>query len=125
MTSPNAQRLSVVPARFVVEHLPAATLPEDDEWISLVRAPEGLTVVRDAPPHGEAQRWVGFYGGDTAHGLDQPGLLAAVVGPLADAGVPVFVTSTYHADLVLVPDHQADRAAAALKEAGHRVTDTT
>ncbi|RKS71630.1 hypothetical protein BZB76_4434 [Actinomadura pelletieri DSM 43383] len=115
-----AQRLRIVPSQFVVEHLPNVTLPEDDEWIALVRAPEGLTVIRDASPFTEAERWVGFYG-DTAHGVDTPGMLAAIVGPLADAEVPVFVASTYHADLVLVPEHHLKNATTALRDAGHRV----
>jgi hypothetical protein len=76
--------------------------------------------VRDASPFAEVERWVGFYG-DAGHGLDLPGMLAAVVGPLADAGVPVFVASTYHADLVLVPEHRSKDATAALRDAGHRV----
>jgi uncharacterized protein len=114
------QRLHIVPGQFMVEHLPQATFPEDDEWVTLVRAPEGLTVVRDASPFTEAERWVGFYG-DAAHTLDAPGMLAAVVGPLAEAGVPVFVASTYHADLVLVPEHRLKDATVALRDAGHRV----
>ncbi|MFV2175691.1 ACT domain-containing protein [Actinomadura sp. LOL_016] len=117
-----SQSLHVVPSQFTVAHLPHATFPEDDEWIALVRAPEGLTVVRDASPYTEAQRWIGFYG-ETAHSLDTPGMLAAVVGPLADAGISVFVASTYHADLVLVPEHSYRDAADALRAAGHRVGD--
>ncbi|MFC5184721.1 ACT domain-containing protein [Actinomadura harenae] len=116
-----AQTLGVVPNQFVLEHLPNSVFPEDDEWVALVRAPEGLTVVREAPPYVEEGRWVGFYGGATAHSLDQPGMLAAIVGPLAEAHVPVFVASTYHADLVLVPDYKQEVAAAALQEAGHRI----
>jgi len=116
-----AQRLHVVPSQFMVEHLPNATFPEDDEWIALVRAPEGLTVVREAPPYAEVERWVGLYGGETAHGLDTPGMLAALIGPLAEAGISVFVASTYHADLVLVPEHRLGEASAALKAAGHQV----
>ena len=121
MSSPAAQRLGVVPSVFAVEHLPVATFPEDDEWIALVRAPEGLTVVRETWPTGSGERWIGLYGGASAHGLDVPGMLAAVVGPLAQAGIPVFVASTYHADLVLVPEERIEDAVAALEEAGHRV----
>ncbi|WP_242885105.1 ACT domain-containing protein [Actinomadura litoris] len=116
-----AQRLHAVPSQFLVEHLPNATLPEDDEWIALVRAPEGLTVIRDASPYTEAERWVGFYSGADPHGVDVPGMLAALVGPLAEAGVPVFVASTFHADLVLVPEHRRKDAVEALTAAGHRV----
>ncbi|GAA2418668.1 ACT domain-containing protein [Actinomadura vinacea] len=115
-----SQRLRIVPSQFIVEHLPNATLPEDDEWIAMVRAPEGLTVVREVPPFVEAERWVGFYA-DEPHSLDTPGMLAAIVGPLAETGIPVFVASTFHADLVMVPERQVPDAAAALKEAGHQV----
>jgi hypothetical protein len=119
MSSPAAQHLGVVPSVFAVEHLPQATFPEDDEWIALVRAPEGLTVVRETWPTGSRERWIGLYGG--AHGLGVPGMLAAVVGPLADAAIPVFVASTFHADLVLVPEPRVKEAVAVLEEAGHRV----
>ncbi|MFI6499597.1 ACT domain-containing protein [Nonomuraea typhae] len=121
MSSPTAQRLGVVPSVFAVEHLPHVTFPEDDEWIALVRAPEGLTVVRETWPTGSGERWIGLYGGATAHGLDTPGMLAAVVSPLAGASIPVFVASTFHADLVLVPEHRIEEAVAALEAAGHSV----
>ncbi|MBN6057625.1 ACT domain-containing protein [Nonomuraea sp. RK-328] len=120
-SSPTAQRLGVVPSAFAVEHLPHATFPEDDEWIALVRAPEGLTVVREAWPSGPGERWIGLYGGASAHDLDVPGMLAAVVGPLAEAAIPVFVASTFHADLVLVPEPRIREAVAVLEGAGHRV----
>jgi uncharacterized protein len=114
------QRLHIVPSQFIVEHLPNATFPDGDEWIALVRAPEGLTVIREVPPFVEAARWVGFYG-DIPHDLDAPGMLAALVGPLADAGIPVFAASTFHGDLVLVPERKVPDATAALKGAGHEV----
>ncbi|MEV0151865.1 MULTISPECIES: ACT domain-containing protein [unclassified Nonomuraea] len=121
MSSPTAQRLGVVPSAFAVEHLPHATFPEDDEWIALVRAPEGLTVVREAWRGGTGERWIGLYGDASAHDLDVPGMLAAVVGPLAEAAIPVFVASTFHADLVLVPEARVEEAVAVLEGAGHRV----
>lgn len=76
----------------------------------MVRAPEGLTVIREVGSQepGHVERWTGYYG-DDAHDLDVPGMLAAVIGPLALDGIPVFVTSTFHADLVLVPYDQERR----------------
>jgi uncharacterized protein len=118
------QRLDVVPTPFLVEHLPHTTLPEDDEWIALVRAPEGLTVIREAPHYAENDRWFGFYGAETAHGLEKTGMLAALVGPIAEADIPVFAASTYHADLVLVPERRLEEAVAALKTAGHEIRRT-
>jgi hypothetical protein len=116
-----SQRLAVVPTPFLVEHLPHATLPEDDEWIALVRAPEGLTVIREAPHYVGHDRWFGFYGGETKPELPKSGMLAALVGPLAEAEIPVFAASTYHADLVLVPERSLEDAVTALKAAGHEV----
>ena len=116
-----SQRLAVVPTPFLIEHLPHATLPEDDEWIAVVRAPEGLTLIRDAPHYVTEDRWFGFYGSETPNGTEAIGMLAALVTPLADARIPVFVASTYHADLVLVPERNLDDAVTALKTAGHEV----
>jgi uncharacterized protein len=123
-TNERAQRLRLVPGRFAVEHLPAAVAPPNG-WIAQVRAPEGLTVVREVVEHENEDAgiglWRALYGGDTAHGLDLPGMLAALLEPLAAAAVPVFVTSTFHADLVLVPESDTERAIEALRAAGHTV----
>jgi hypothetical protein len=88
----------------------------DDEWLALVRGPEGLTIVRPAAPD-DGERWAALFEA-TPHGLDVPGMLAAVVGPIAAAGVPVFVTSTHDADLVLVPADRREDAAEALRRSG-------
>ncbi|MCP2311668.1 ACT domain-containing protein [Kitasatospora paracochleata] len=123
MSYPVAQQLRVLPGDLVVEHLAGEPRPPAGEWLALVRAPEGLTVVRPARPEDGAdrERWSALYSGDTAHALDLPGMLAAVLTPLAAGGIPVFVASTFHADLVLVPAGQLARAAAALRAAGHLV----
>ncbi len=49
------------------------------------------------------------------------GVLASLSGPLADAGIPIFVLSTYDTDLLLVRDEALDEAVAALTAAGHTV----
>ena len=94
MSPSPAQSLRVLPSRFTVEHLAEARVPPGDSWVALVRAPEGLTVVRATDVADQRELWAGFYGGDTAHDLDVPGMLAALIGPLATAGVPVFVASS-------------------------------
>lgn len=120
--NPRAQRLRKVPGRYVVEHLPATVAPPNG-WVAQVRAPEGLTVVREVVEHGSesGELWTALYGGESAHGLGLPGMLAALLEPLAEAEVPVFVASTYHADLVFVPEQQVEAAVAALRAAGHQV----
>ena len=121
MTSVIGQRLRILSGEFVVEHLAGGVQAPAGEWLALVRAPEGLTVVRPARTGDDqgTQRWSALYGGDTAHGLDAPGMLAALLTPLAAGQVPVFVASTFHADLVLVPSAMVPVAIAALRAAGH------
>ncbi|MGK5548642.1 ACT domain-containing protein [Streptomyces sp. URMC 127] len=120
------QRFRVLPGEFTVEHVKDGRVPADGDWRVLHRAPEGLTVVREvrepaAPEAGGAERWSGLYG-ETSHDLDLPGVVAAVTGPLAAAAVPVFVSSTFHSDLVLVPRERLAEACAVLRAAGHDVT---
>ncbi|MBK3562873.1 ACT domain-containing protein [Streptomyces sp. MBT62] len=125
MATPN-RRLLVLPSPFLIDHFADRSAPADDSWYAAVRAPEGLTVIRQAPAdtaEEEGERWIGLYG-DDPHGLDLPGMLAAVVGPLGSAGVPVFVASTFHSDLVLVPRERFTDAATALRAAGHTLVGT-
>lgn len=123
MTSPITQRLRILPGDYVVEHLPGVVQVPAGEWLAVARAPEGLNVVRPARTEDDqdTERWSALYGGDTAHGLDAPGMLAALLTPLAANEIPVFVASTFHADLVLVPAAMASAATAALQAAGHVV----
>ncbi|WP_308798031.1 GNAT family N-acetyltransferase [Streptomyces sp. UH6] len=106
-----AHRLRVLDGVLALEHHPELHEPPDDDWLALVRAPEGLTVIRSADSSpSSTDHWIALYDADPNHGLDEPGLLAAVLTPLARAGIPVFSASTYHADLVLVPAQRRDQA---------------
>ena len=49
------------------------------------------------------------------------GVLASLAEPLATAGIPIFVLSTYDTDLVLVRQDRLEEAVAALAAAGHTV----
>jgi len=113
------QPLRLLPGELVIERGEGG--PPAEDWIALVRAPGGLTVVRPAAP-GEApdEPWRALHG-EAAHDLDLPGMLLAVIRPLGDAGVPVFVASTFDADLVLVPADRLDDATRLLADAGHEI----
>ena len=121
MSSPHGQALRVLEGRYVLEHDadPAAPLPEG-VWVSLVHGPDGRTAVRrdDAA---DAGAWAALWSGEEAHDPEATGMLRALVAPLADAGLPVMVASTFTADLVLVPAERLDAAISALRAAGHRV----
>jgi hypothetical protein len=47
------------------------------------------------------------------------GVMAALSGPLARAGVPIFPIATHDTDWILVPGAQLDAAVGALRRAGH------
>ncbi len=49
------------------------------------------------------------------------GVLARLAHPLAAAGVPIFVVSTYDTDWLLIPGERLEDAWEALTAAGHRV----
>lgn len=49
------------------------------------------------------------------------GVLAALLAPLAAAGIAVFVVSTFDTDYLLVKSDRLDAAVAALRHAGQRV----
>ena len=49
------------------------------------------------------------------------GVLASLARPLAEAGVSVFVISTYETDYLLVKEERLVRALAVLAESGHEV----
>ena len=49
------------------------------------------------------------------------GIVASLATPLAGAGIPIFVVSTFDTDYVLVAADRAGDAVAALTAAGHRV----
>lgn len=49
------------------------------------------------------------------------GILAALAGTLAGAGIPIFALSTYDTDVLLVRTGRLDDAATALRRAGHTV----
>ena len=52
------------------------------------------------------------------------GVLASLAGPLATAGVPIFLLSTYDTDYLLVRESDLERAVDVLGEAGHTVRHT-
>ncbi|MGC4941272.1 ACT domain-containing protein [Kribbella sp. DT2] len=116
-----AQTLTLLRPRFGIEHhaCSAPQLPTGDWW-AMSRTPEGVTVLAELAEDGDAEPWRAFYNND-AHDLDQPGMLAAIVQPLAAAGLSVFAASTYQADLVLVAAGSVDQAVKTLEAAGHTI----
>jgi uncharacterized protein len=111
----------------IVRLAPDAPLPAwaqlDAPFASVTRTPDELSIVVPAArvPAGEA-RVEGPFVSFRVRGLldfEQVGVLAALAGPLAAAGIPIFALATFDTDWVLVPAGAAQRAADALRAAGH------
>jgi uncharacterized protein len=106
---------------------PDAELPD---WLrgghfwSATRSDSELSIVcceEDVPTDASAER--GWCALELAGPLDfsLTGVVAALVTPLAEAEVPIFVISTFETDYLFVRERDLERSVEALAEAGHSV----
>jgi hypothetical protein len=80
-----------------------------------------ICAARDVPTK---SRHVGPYVAFVVAGTldpDQVGVLHGLLGPLAEAGVPVMTLSTFDTDWILVPAGRAEAAVEAWRRSGHTV----
>ncbi len=120
--------LTLLPERLAVCRLdPGAALPQPASggslW-SVTRTAEEVSIVlseQEALPEWKVEPgWRGFQvAGPLAFGLT--GVVSSLTQPLAEAGVPVFVISTFDTDYLLVKEENLDRAREVLAGAGHQV----
>lgn len=114
-----AQTLTLLRPRFTITHVTdGVPLVPAGDWWAMSRTPAGITVIRESDD--AAEPWRAFYNNEP-HALDQPGMLAAIVHPLAAAGLSVCAASTYQADLVLVAETDLAAATQTLQAAGHTI----
>jgi len=95
--------------------IPAWTLHADARFWSITRTPDELSVVcgeDDLPPSVDRHVERGWRALEVVGPLpfDLTGVVSGVTSPLAAAGVPVFVLSTYDTDYVLVRSGDLARA---------------
>jgi hypothetical protein len=111
----------------IVRLEPDAELPD---WVrgghfwSATRSESELSIVcceEDVPTDASAER--GWCALELAGPLDfsLTGVVAALVTPLAEAEVPIFVISTFETDYLFVRERDLERSVEALAEAGHSV----
>ena len=90
----------------------------------LVRASDETTLVcpeANAPAGAEVDPGWRCFRIEQSFGFETPGILASVLGPLAEAGIGIFATSTFSTDYVLVKAGQVVQAIKAMARAGHRI----
>jgi hypothetical protein len=120
--------LSLLPERFAICRLaPDAVVPEwaaRGQFFSITRTSDELSVVTEAVLVPERLRSEVSWRVMKVHGpfdLSEVGVLAALVAPLATAGVSVFTISTFDTDYLLLQCSQLREAVASLRNAGHTV----
>jgi aminoglycoside 6'-N-acetyltransferase I len=128
--SKTAHELSLVPldGTFAVCRLdadpPLPAWAAGGSFVSITRTTDELSVVcrEEAVPEGvRCERgWKGLRVAGTL-ALSLVGVLASLVGPLAQAGVGVFAVSTFDTDYLLVRAADFERAVDVLRRAGHAV----
>lgn len=121
--------LDLLPAPLAIVRLPPASpIPEwtigAQSFLSMTRTPEELSIVTDVAAIPVAlvtgPSYLAFrVRGPLSH--DLVGIFAALAGPLAVAGIPVFPIATYDTDYILVREPDADAASRVLQAEGHRV----
>ena len=121
-------RLSLLPGRFAVARLDAAAplppAPADAALWSVTRTRDELSLVCEeslVPAGAWADRAWRAFGLAGPIPFEQTGVIAGITTPLADAGIPVFVLSTFYTDYLLVREAHVDRVREVLTSAGCEV----
>jgi len=124
-------RLALLPGRLTVARLPGtAPLPawaDGPGLVSITRREGELSIVcADGRVPSDVRAERGWRALEVAGPIDFQvvGLLHALTGPLARAGISVFAIATFDTDLLLVREATLSDAVKALREAGHRVDET-
>lgn len=123
--------VDVRPGRYTVLRLPGdAPLPpglldsSTADLVSVTRTSDELSVVcrtESAAPADQAEHGWRLLTVRGPMEFSLTGIIAAVSGALAAAGVPLFALSTFDTDHLLVKDDDLARAADALRDAGHEI----
>jgi hypothetical protein len=117
-----------MPGKFAVCRLSAdAPVPEwacSGPFTSVTRTADELSIVcvadRVPEEHQPKSPWVCFKL-EGPFSFSEVGILASVISPLAETGVPIFVVSTFDTDYVLVGEEHGGIALQALRDAGHEL----
>ena len=122
--------LTLLDPVLAVARLPAgAGLPwwaAGSSFLSLTRTAEETSVVCEArlvPDNVRGERGFRALRVDGTLPFHETGVLVSLATPLAIAGVPIFVLSTFDTDYILVSEPRLGDAVGALRKAGHSVTE--
>ncbi|MBP89726.1 MAG: amino acid-binding protein [Planctomycetaceae bacterium] len=119
--------LMLLPGAFTICRLDAdAQIPgwANGEFVSITRTPEELSIVcrqDDVPDDAQSERGWRCLRIVGKLEFSLVGVIATLTKVLADAGISVFLMSTYDTDYFLVRELDVDRTVETMVEAGHSV----
>ncbi len=120
--------LLILPDTFSICRLdPNAPIPDwaKGDFVSITRTPDELSIVceQDRVPS-DVQLESGWRCLQVAGKLEFSivGVIASLTTVLAEAGISVFVVSTFNTDFLLVKEQDLEKAVAVLEGAGNRAT---
>lgn len=123
----NRLRITILPLRLAVSRLPSdAAVPP---WVrgaftSVTRTDAELSIVCDdsaVPDDVQAERNWRVVRVEGPIPFEVTGVAAALIAPLAEARISVFLMATYDTDYLLLKDETFLRAVEVLRAAGHEV----
>ncbi len=126
--SPKPRTLTLLPEDFAICRLepdapiPAWATPSEASFFSISHSQEELSLIcpqQNVPAGVTAHLGWRCFKLEGPFELEEPGILAALVNPLAQAGIAVFAEATYDTDYLLV--NKIEQAIIALEAIGHRI----
>jgi hypothetical protein len=93
-------------------------------WFSITRTRKELTIVCQQsiiPSDCEYNSDWRLFRIDGSFDLNQVGVISSLAVPLAQAGISIFVVSSYDTDYFLIKERHLDNAIAVLTEYGHTI----
>jgi len=121
-------QLSLLKDNYAICTLPnTAQIPDwalKESLASITRTDKELTIVcrQDIIPSGLKSdlNWKCFKI-DGSFDLNQIGVISSISSPLADAGISIYVISTYDTDYFLVQQHNLEQTISTLSNSGHSI----
>jgi hypothetical protein len=125
---PRALKFRFLPGSFAVcQALPSEGIPDwacDSVFFSITRTADELSIVCSAskvPNELKAEKCWCCIKIEGPFDFHETGVLESFLGPLAEAGIPIFSLSTYNTDYVLVKEQFMVATVNALRAAGHEL----
>ena len=121
--------ISLLPGRYAIYRVspdlfPPSTWAMPSGFTSVTRTPEEISGVceeESVPPDVRAERGRKLFRVQGPLALSLTGVLTSLANPLAQAGISIFVLSTYDTDYFLVAERDAELAISTLERAGHTI----